>query len=261
MLSELDLSRFREKLVNRRKQILEFRDSLDTSWEELHAREVEFEETAQKQKAAQGLEQLDSREKEEIEAIDEALRKIDLGSYGFCESCGRAISPARLEAVPSTRSCKGCAATEIESPSSKDMRGSARPDFPPEYRALSNEQLLDAAYDHLRNDGRVDMEELDISCRNGVIYLNGALPSNESREILLDILENIMSLPDIVDNTQIERHLWERADRPPAGEKEGKTDEEVVMQGEDVEENVYESEQSGAHMSPPDAFIPEKEEE
>jgi hypothetical protein len=55
--------------------------------------------------------------------------------------------------------------------------------------------------------------------------------------------------------------FWERAERTAAGEKEGKTGEEVVMQGEDVEENVYESEQAGAHMSPPDAFIPEKEEE
>jgi DnaK suppressor protein len=261
MLSELDLSRFREKLIHRRKQVLDFRDSLDTSWEALHAQEVEFEESAQKEKTAQGLEQLDSREKEEIEAIDEALRKIDVGSYGFCESCGKPISPARLEAVPATQSCKACAETQPAAPSSKEMHGSARPDFPPEYKALSDDQLLDAIYDHLRNDGRVDMQELDISCEKGVIYVDGALPSRESRQILLDIFENVMSLPDIVDKTRIERALWERADRTPAGEKKEKTEEDVLMHGEDVEEDVYEAEQSGAPMAPPDEFVPEKKEE
>lgn len=235
-----------------------FRDSINRSWQDLHNREVEFEERAQKEKAAQGLDQLDAREKEEIEAIDEALRKIDLGSYGFCEFCGRPISPARLEALPAAKSCKTCAATVPGAPSGREVRGSANPDFPPEYRLLSDEQLRDAVYDHLRKDRRVSLEELDISCEKGVIHLEGALPDKESRDILTDILENTMALPDIVDHIRIDRHLWERADRARAGEKQKKTEGEVLLQGEDVEEDVYESERSGAHMSPPDEFVPEK---
>src|SRR5215831_10024906 len=34
--------------------------------------------------------------------VQEALRRIDDGSYGACIACGRPIQPARLEAVPWT---------------------------------------------------------------------------------------------------------------------------------------------------------------
>jgi len=40
--------------------------------------------------------------------IDEALRRIEDGSYGKCESCGNDISAARLEAVPHARLCIAC---------------------------------------------------------------------------------------------------------------------------------------------------------
>ena len=39
----------------------------------------------------------------------EALRRMDNGTYGKCESCGRAIAKARLEAIPYTRFCVTCA--------------------------------------------------------------------------------------------------------------------------------------------------------
>jgi RNA polymerase-binding transcription factor DksA len=41
--------------------------------------------------------------------IDEALTKIDAGTYGECESCGAVIPEARLEAMPSARFCIACA--------------------------------------------------------------------------------------------------------------------------------------------------------
>lgn len=41
--------------------------------------------------------------------IDAALAKIDEGTYGICESCGREISEARLEARPLSVRCVECA--------------------------------------------------------------------------------------------------------------------------------------------------------
>jgi RNA polymerase-binding transcription factor DksA len=41
--------------------------------------------------------------------IDEALAKLDAGTYGVCESCHQAIGEARLEAVPTARLCITCA--------------------------------------------------------------------------------------------------------------------------------------------------------
>jgi DnaK suppressor protein len=43
-----------------------------------------------------------------LQAIEEALLRIDKGVYGVCRDCGEPIAPARLEAIPWTRVCKTC---------------------------------------------------------------------------------------------------------------------------------------------------------
>lgn len=40
--------------------------------------------------------------------VDKALRKIDEGNYGLCESCAKPIDPKRLEAFPSATACMDC---------------------------------------------------------------------------------------------------------------------------------------------------------
>jgi RNA polymerase-binding transcription factor DksA len=46
---------------------------------------------------------------EALEDVDHALAKLDTDEYGRCESCGGAISDARLEAMPTARTCVACA--------------------------------------------------------------------------------------------------------------------------------------------------------
>jgi DnaK suppressor protein len=41
--------------------------------------------------------------------VEDALKKLDAGTYGRCESCGGQISEARLEAMPAARLCIECA--------------------------------------------------------------------------------------------------------------------------------------------------------
>ena len=43
-----------------------------------------------------------------LQAIEEALVRIDKGTYGVCRDCGEPIAHARLEAIPWTRVCKTC---------------------------------------------------------------------------------------------------------------------------------------------------------
>ena len=43
--------------------------------------------------------------REQIDEIEHALAKIDDGSYGTCEVCGKTIAEPRLEAMPATRYC------------------------------------------------------------------------------------------------------------------------------------------------------------
>lgn len=47
--------------------------------------------------------QMMDRTRKYIQQIDDALERIDNGTYGICQATGRPISRARLEAVPHTR--------------------------------------------------------------------------------------------------------------------------------------------------------------
>lgn len=43
-----------------------------------------------------------------VEEIDRALHKIDIGTYGICESCNQPIPRARLQALPYASLCVQC---------------------------------------------------------------------------------------------------------------------------------------------------------
>jgi len=46
--------------------------------------------------------------------IDEALRRVEKGTYGKCHGCGRQIQLPRLRAVPHARLCIQCKSAEEE---------------------------------------------------------------------------------------------------------------------------------------------------
>ena len=48
------------------------------------------------------------RERKLIKKIDESLKEIESGDYGFCESCGIEIGIRRLEARPTASLCIDC---------------------------------------------------------------------------------------------------------------------------------------------------------
>ena len=43
-----------------------------------------------------------------LQAIEEALYRMEKGTYGICRDCGEPIAPARLNAIPWTRVCITC---------------------------------------------------------------------------------------------------------------------------------------------------------
>ncbi len=43
-----------------------------------------------------------------LRSVEAALQRIGEGTYGECEVCGKAISPARLAALPDTETCRPC---------------------------------------------------------------------------------------------------------------------------------------------------------
>src|SRR5262245_56022648 len=53
---------------------------------------------------------LTDRDRDKLGAIDDALARIEDGSYGVCDGCESDIAEARLEALPFTRLCINCQA-------------------------------------------------------------------------------------------------------------------------------------------------------
>lgn len=51
---------------------------------------------------------LATSEREILYEIEQALLRIEEGSFGFCEKCKKAISKVRLKAVPYARLCINC---------------------------------------------------------------------------------------------------------------------------------------------------------
>ena len=105
----LALEDFRAKLLAQRREL--FRQAAKTEedllWLETDV-EREAEERGQNETMVRLLDRLDERAKRGIEAIDLALTRIEAGSYGRCEGCGKAIPAARLEALPTATTCLAC---------------------------------------------------------------------------------------------------------------------------------------------------------
>jgi DnaK suppressor protein len=55
---------------------------------------------------------LDAGSAARIEELDDALRRLDDGTYGHCRRCGGVIPTARLEALPEARLCVPCQAEQ-----------------------------------------------------------------------------------------------------------------------------------------------------
>ena len=51
---------------------------------------------------------LASSRQESLYDIEDAIRRVDDGTYGACESCGGAIERARLKALPFAKKCMAC---------------------------------------------------------------------------------------------------------------------------------------------------------
>ena len=105
----LPLQDFRTKLLAQRQDV--FRQVAQTEEDLLWLEtDVEFEamERGQTETMVRLLDRLDEREKLEIEAIDLALTRIETGSYGRCQGCGKDIPVTRLQAMPTATTCLAC---------------------------------------------------------------------------------------------------------------------------------------------------------
>lgn len=112
-LSEQQLQEFRKKLVARREEIVSDLKSVRQETPGRGSPEGEMASAAPTHPADEATDehgrsvakQLTQTERDLVFEIDEALRRIDQGTYGLCDEGGEAIEMRRLEARPWSRLC------------------------------------------------------------------------------------------------------------------------------------------------------------
>jgi RNA polymerase-binding transcription factor DksA len=100
-----------DQLAARREELVAEQEQLATQLDDLHVgdptavHDENFADSGQVA-AEQGESMaLASKLREQLDDVQRALDKLDAGSYGTCETCGEAINPDRLEAMPAARYC------------------------------------------------------------------------------------------------------------------------------------------------------------
>jgi len=116
-LSDADIQRFRDVLSHKRDELLAVVQRKKE--QELQVEEADIgdeADVATRSVEKEMLFELTDSEKQTLDMIEAALRKIEKGVYGRCESCRKFILRPRLEVMPWARYCMPCQ-SEQEIPS------------------------------------------------------------------------------------------------------------------------------------------------
>ena len=120
-----------------KKQLLAMRDDLMKTVRKQQLSETALQDTGDSvDQASLSIEkellfELSDNERVTLDQIEAALRKIDKGNYGLCESCQKPISKPRLQALPFARYCISCQSTIEHVPELVEQT--------PEYRGIGEE--------------------------------------------------------------------------------------------------------------------------
>jgi len=114
--SKTDLERFKKIIMDKRKEILEELESLKATMMDVTTGQYEIENSTYSLHMEQGTDAMErektflfaSREGKFLNYLDDALQRIENGTYGFCSECGNLIDKERLEAVPHAHQCVKC---------------------------------------------------------------------------------------------------------------------------------------------------------
>ena len=114
--SKADLEHFKKIILEKRKEILEELESLKSTMMDVTTGQYEIENSTYSLHMEQGTDAMErektflfaSREGKFLNYLDDALQRIEHGTYGFCSECGNLIDKERLEAVPHAHQCVKC---------------------------------------------------------------------------------------------------------------------------------------------------------
>ncbi len=104
-MNQTDLERYKSKLQAREQELLNDRSAAEQESREEPPEVQDAVDLASSSEAREDADRTMDREFTELGEVQDALARIEAGTYGICESCGRPIEPARLDAVPWARYC------------------------------------------------------------------------------------------------------------------------------------------------------------
>lgn len=107
--TEPDFATLREKLLEKRQEIVDlYRSDLAAGQASADEGTEDIVDRANNSYNREFMFSLSDTERQLLFQVDEALGRMEVGTYGECVHCGREIGEKRLEAVPWARYCIDC---------------------------------------------------------------------------------------------------------------------------------------------------------
>src|SRR3954468_15998252 len=107
----MDTATYKEALVRKRTEILASGGGvkpLHETMSDVNSRQGDLADQASGNNKVHIQLKLKQTDAKILQAIEEALRRIEKGTYGVCRDCGEEIAAPRLNAIPWTRVCITC---------------------------------------------------------------------------------------------------------------------------------------------------------
>jgi DnaK suppressor protein len=118
-LAKSTLDRFRKRLEEERERLEGLVRDIEAEREEVRLTETSSDRSPDPNTAEGGSLAFEMEKElslwqnaqDILAKIEEAMSRIDEGTYGTCDECGNAIPVARLDAIPYTKLCVDCSAS------------------------------------------------------------------------------------------------------------------------------------------------------
>jgi RNA polymerase-binding protein DksA len=108
METSLDLATIKQTLEEQRQNLEAFVDKKQNSQHEMEISNPDQAERAMESRDKNRETLLINHVEHQLEELNQALDRLDMGTYGICTSCGENIQAARLDIMPSAALCIEC---------------------------------------------------------------------------------------------------------------------------------------------------------
>jgi len=108
-LADIDVQSIKERLLEFRKEMTElYERDLKAGQTSTDEQTDDIVDRANNSYNRELMFALSDSERHQLIAVDEALERLEAGTYGKCVNCGKDIGDKRLDAVPWARYCIQC---------------------------------------------------------------------------------------------------------------------------------------------------------